>query len=402
MKRVDVTVPKGDRDEVREAIEEFSSDIITSEVKKDGKKFVQFQISIKSKDIDDLIDSVKHLKDLDTGDLTIEVLDQKARVEKGKQIKGESSTMSVQEMYQKAFEFSSFNLHSWALIALSAGIAELGVVMESVIVVIGAMVIAPLLGPFISASFGLVIGDRRLIQDSLVHAALGVLLAIGSAYLISTPVAAEVNALMELISNPTFATIPLSLFVGSAAALTFASGRDESLAGIAVSIALVPPAAVAGLTLSMGNFSMFADVMLVLTTNLASLILAGSATFKFLGISPSTYHRKKISEERLKQAVTISLVSIILLGVIFGYFSYQNLQTSRARASIDSVVKSQFGERILKYQTSLQGTEANIKLIVVNPKISASELKSKIKRRTDREINLELLAVKKDTSMSVG
>ncbi len=393
MKRIDITVPKEDKEKVQEAIEEFSDDIVVTQAKKDGNKVIQFQIAIKSKDIDPLIEEVKHIKDLDSGELTIEVLNETAHVEKGKRVEGDSSVVSVQEMYQRAFEFSTFNAHAWFLIALSAGIAELGILIESVIVVVGAMVIAPLLGPFISASFGLVIGDRRLIQDSLMHAALGVLLAIGAAYLISTPVTSEVNSLMRLISNPTFATIPLSLFVGSAAALTFASGRDENLAGIAVAVALVPPAAVAGLTLSMGNFAMFADVMLVLLTNLASLILAGSATFKFLGISPSTYTRKKISEERLRQAVIISLVSIIIIGVIFGYFSYQNIQASRIQSSIDSVIKNEFGNNILKYETTLEDSTAHIELVVVDPGISQQELTRKIKRKTDRKVRLDLIGV---------
>ena len=378
MKRLDITVPGKNEKEVEEVLEEFSEDITSSDVEKEDKKYIQFQVTVKSEKIDELTESVKHIKDIESGDLTIEILEETARIEKGKQMESVSAQLSTQEMYSKALSFSTFNKNSWVLIALSAGIAELGIIMGNVMVVVGAMVIAPLLGPFISASFGLVIGDRRLIQDSLVNAFMGMALAVLIAFIIPKPTFEEANALMMLISNPNFVTIPLSLFVGSAAALTFVSGSKEQLAGVAVAIALVPPAAVAGLSLSLGNISMFFNTLLIIFTNMASLILAGSLTFKLTGVSPSTYYRKKVSEEKFKKAVVISVISILLISGIVGYLSYQNIKAGNLKTEVNGFIDEQFSGNILSKEVVISENAVSIKVVAVNPQVNATQLEHEL------------------------
>jgi len=209
----------------------------------------------------------------------IETLEQTTHIEKGKKQEGGSEDLSTYEMYTKAFDFSKYNNSSWALIALSSIIAVIGLAIENIIVVIGAMVIAPMLGPFISASFGIVVGDTKISRESVINGVGGVLLAVFTAFLIGSVVDIDFNSLMQMIAEPGVGTIPLALAVGSASALAFSSEARETLAGIAVAIALVPPSAVAGLTLASLNIQMFLNVSLVIIANLMSLILAGSITF---------------------------------------------------------------------------------------------------------------------------
>ncbi len=389
MKRLDITVPKANEKEVEEVLDKYCEDVASSDVEKEEEPYIQFQVTVESEDVDELIEEVKHIKDVDTGKLTVEILEQTARIKKGEQVESTSSQRSTQEMYSKALEFSQFDRNSWLLIALSAGIAEFGVMMQNVMVVVGAMVIAPLLGPFIAASFGLVIGDKRLIQNSAIHAGLGMVLAITIAFILPIPAATEVNALMELISKPTFITIPLSLFVGAAASLTFVTGNKEQLAGVAVAIALVPPAAVAGLALSLGNIAMFGNTMLVIITNMASLILAGSLTFKLVGVSPSTYYRKKVSEERLTQAIIVSIISIVLIGAFVGYLSYQNLQTDNLQGQTDEIVRELFGDKLLSQRILVDNNEVTVKVTVVNPDLTPEQLEIEIADRLPDEVVVE-------------
>ncbi|MFB6295051.1 MAG: DUF389 domain-containing protein, partial [Candidatus Nanohaloarchaea archaeon] len=187
MKRLEITVPKDNEDTARDIIQDYEEEITSNEAEKEDKTVVQFQITLGSDDIDALTEELKDIKEIDSGDLTIDVLEETARIEKGKRQEGGSSTISVQEMYQKAFQFASVSKTTYALIALGAGIAVFGVAMENIAVVIGAMVLAPMLGPFISTSFGLVIGDRQLIQDSLLYAAESLLIALTAAFLVSLP-----------------------------------------------------------------------------------------------------------------------------------------------------------------------------------------------------------------------
>lgn len=396
MKRLEITVPKKPSNKVRDILEEYSKDIVTDEVEKDDKAFVQFQVTLDSDVIDEATEELKGIKDLETGDLTIDILEERALIEKGKRREGGSTSISVQEMYSKAFEFSTFDKSSWALIALAAGIAVFGVVMENVMVVIGAMVIAPILGPFLALSFGIVVGDRRLIQDSILYGVLSMFFAISVSFIIALLVSSlisEVTSLMRLIANPGFMTVPLSLLVGAAAALTFTTELRESLAGVAVAIALVPPAAVAGIALALLDFSLFFDVALVLLTNVTALLLAGSVTFKLLGITPSTYYRKKVSEQQLRKVIAVSLLAIVILGAVVGYLSYEDLQDENLRTSVEDILNTAVGDNILFQEISVTRSSVSVEVAAVNSPHTAGELESRIAELTDREVNVKLISV---------
>lgn len=396
MKRLEITVPKKEADAVKEVVSEYSEDITTDEVEKEDKKFIELRVTLDSDVIDEVTEELKGIKNLETGDLTIDILEQRAMIEKGKRREGGSTSLSVQEMYSKAFEFSTFDISSWSLIALAAGIAVFGVIMENVMVVIGAMVIAPMLGPFISLSFGIVVGDHRLIRDSIFYSVLSLLFSVAVAFIIalmSSSLITGVTEVMQLIANPGFMTVPLSLLVGAAAALTFATELRESLAGVAVAIALVPPAAVAGISLAVLNFSLFFDVMLVLLTNVTALILAGSITFKLRGITPSTYYRKKVSEEELRKVLAISISAIIVLGAVVGYLSYQDLQTENVRTSVEDVVDTMMDDHLLFKEITVDGSQVHVEVAAVNPPYTEQELKERLARETDRDINIKLIAV---------
>lgn len=393
MKRVEVTVPKEDEETAREIITGYEEDVTVSEAEKDGKTVAQFQLTLASDAIDDFTRDLKEVKDLETGELTIEVLEEVAHIEKGKRRESGSASISVQEMYQKAFEFASVSKTSYMLIALGAGIAVFGVAMENVMVVIGAMVIAPMLGPFISTSFGLVMGDQQLIQDSLLYGMESLLIALTVAFLVALPLPLQPNPLMRLIANPGFVTIPLSLFVGAAAALTFSTEAREALAGVAVAIALVPPTAVAGASLAIPDIRIFFEVSLVLITNVTALVLAGSLTFKMYGVSPQTYYRQKVSEEQLKKALAISFASLLLITVAVGYLSYRDFQETTARSQVTSFIDNQMDDRVLRQQVIVSRDGVTVDLAVVDPEFTEAELEELLSNRVGRPVDVKMVEV---------
>lgn len=394
MKRVEITVPKAQKGTVEDLIEGYTDDVTSTEGERDDRKVVQFQVAVDSDDIDELTEELKGITDIESGDLTIEVLEQTARIEKGQRREGGTSGLSVQEMYSKALEFAAFNTASWALVALGAGIAVFGLLTENVTVVVGSMVIAPMLGPFIAASFGLVIGDRELIRKSGLYGGTSILLAVAAAFLVSLPLPLQSNALIRLIANPGFATIPLSLFVGAAAALTFTTEAREALAGVAVAIALVPPAAVAGIALAMQDVRLFLDISLVIVTNVTSLILAGSVTFKLVGVAPSTYYRKQVSKEQLRRALIISITSIVIIAVIVGYFTYNDFQDASARAEAARFIDAEMGDRVLQQDIQASPGILTVDLVVIDPEYTGPELAAALEERTGRQVIATITGVR--------
>lgn len=392
MKRIEITVPAEDRETVEEVIEKYDEPA-ASEIEKDDRSFIKFECSLDSEDIDTLTEELKDIKDLETGELTINILDETAMIEKGIKRRGGTSSLSVQEMYTKAFSFATFTNSSWALILLSTGIAVFGAVTENVMVVIGAMVIAPMLGPFMSASFGLVIGDRRIIQDSVYYGLLSIVVAIGFAAILGFVIPSRPNSLIRLIAYPGFATIPLSLCVGAAAALTFATEARESLAGVAVAIALVPPAAVAGLAISMTNWDLLFRVLLVIMSNVSALILAGSVTFKLFGITPSTYYRKKVSEEQLRRALYVSGFVLLLITITVVFISYQDLQNSYEQTAIQKELEQQFGDRLISHTIDATPNSIDVHAVVAGPEITEQQLQQELDRLSRREVTVRLIGI---------
>lgn len=390
MKRIDITFPKDNREHVEKVLEQYKETPVFSEVERQGENYLRAEIVRDSADIDELIEEIRGITEIESGELLVEVLEQTTHVEKGKRHNGGSEDLSMHEMYTKAFDFSQFNTTSWALIALSAVIAVIGLNIENLIVVIGAMVIAPMLGPFISSSFGLVVGDKKIIRESLLHGLGSVLFAIVISFIIAGLFNITSNSLMSLIAEPGFGTVPLSLAVGSAAALAFSSEARETLAGVAVAIALVPPAAVAGITLASFNTTLFFQVSLVILSNIMSLILAGSLTFKLLGVEPRTSYRKNVSEKKLNKAFKITTISIMLIAGVVAYLSYQDLETTNAENMVEQQV-NEYYDNVIQSSVEVQEGQVSIDLLVVSQDVDEEEFRETLENKTELEVGLEVI-----------
>ena len=174
------------------------------------------------------------------------------------------------------------------LMALSTMIASFGLFGDSAPVVIGAMILAPLMGPIISLAMGMLRQDGLLIKNSLITIFWGLMVGLFFSIMISliTP--------LEVLNNQILARIrpnllDLGIAVASGIAGAYAYSKEEiskTLAGVAISVALVPPLAVAGIGIGWMDKEVFGGAMLLLGTNLAGITMAAALTFLLLGFSP--------------------------------------------------------------------------------------------------------------------
>ena len=158
------------------------------------------------------------------------------------------------DVYRSRIASSKPSLGFFLLLICSAVIATLGLISNSTAVVIGAMIVAPLMDPILSLAFGLAISDQRLIKRSAITVAIGVITVVGTATLFAWLLdASEVNR--EIYSRTAPNLIDLGIAVAAAIAGAFTLTRDRlsnSIAGVAIAVALVPPLCVCGIGLSMG------------------------------------------------------------------------------------------------------------------------------------------------------
>ena len=159
------------------------------------------------------------------------------------------------ELYQARIASSKPSLGFFVLLLCAAVIATLGLISNSTAVVIGAMIVAPLMDPILSLAFALSISNNKLAKRSLLTVVIGVITVITTAALLASLLdVSEVNR--EMISRTAPNMIDLGVAVAAAVAGSFSMTRERlsnSLAGVAIAVALVPPLCVCGIGLSMGN-----------------------------------------------------------------------------------------------------------------------------------------------------
>ena len=160
----------------------------------------------------------------------------------------------LKELYTARIASSKPSLGFFVLLICSAVIATLGLISNSTAVVIGAMIVAPLMDPILSLAFGLSIADNRLVKRSAITVVIGVATVVFTAWLLAMVLGVnEINREMTARTAPNL--IDLVIAVAAAVAGSFTITRDKlsnSIAGVAIAVALVPPLCVSGIGLSLG------------------------------------------------------------------------------------------------------------------------------------------------------
>lgn len=229
-----------------------------------------------------------------------------------------------------------------ALMSFATAIAFFGVVADSTAVVIGAMLVAPLMVPLMGTSLAMVMGwPKRVTLTGLVALA-GIALAIGLSILFGWALGQDVSPVLnsQVASRiqPTLVDLMIAIAAGGAGA--FAMSRpdvSDSLPGVAVAIALVPPLAVVGLMISQNDWSEALGAILLFTTNLVAILLVGALVFVLTGVVPMfqlTQNRKRVRLS-LGMASILALIVIAVLGVSTESFNAEIAGTNSAKQVVD-------------------------------------------------------------------
>jgi uncharacterized hydrophobic protein (TIGR00341 family) len=192
-----------------------------------------------------------------------------------------------------------------ATVVLSTLVAVIGLGPDNVAVVIGAMVIAPLLGPNMALALATTLGDadllKRALRTNLGGLALAFVVAAAAAFLpfIDTE-AAEVAAR----TRPEVSDVLLALAAGAAGALAFTSGVSAVLVGVMVAVALLPPLVTHAMLLVHGKPGAL-GALLLLAVNVICVNLAGVAVFLAQGIQPRTWWEASRSRRNARRALVL-------------------------------------------------------------------------------------------------
>ncbi len=168
----------------------------------------------------------------------------------------------------------------WILLLLSAVIATAGVVSDSTATVIGAMIIAPLMTPILGVVLGVVLTDRANLSRCLLLLVAGAAAVVAMSWLLGHlvpyPVTAATNSQVAGRVTPRLVDLVAALATGSVGSVALARPDiSDTLPGVAIAISLVPPLAVAGLTLQSGEPNQSLGALLLFATNVAAILASG-------------------------------------------------------------------------------------------------------------------------------
>lgn len=205
---------------------------------------------------------------------------------------------------------------------VSAMVAAGGMLRDNAAIVIGAMVIAPLLGPNMALCLATTLADLDLAKTSLKANIFGVAVALVPSVLLGLVV--DVNLDSSEIAARTqvgLADLAIAIASGAAGVLAFTSGLSSAVIGVMVAVALMPPLVTFGLLAGSGQMELAAGALLLLMSNIICVNLTGVVMFYLQGVRPQHWWEAKRAQRatRVSVALWLGLLAVLMTAIVLSH-----------------------------------------------------------------------------------
>ncbi|MBT5027794.1 MAG: TIGR00341 family protein [Nitrospinaceae bacterium] len=231
----------------------------------------------------------------------------------------EAVTTTREELYNDIVKNARLDSTYLLLVFLSTVVVAIGLLEDNVAVVIGAMVIAPLLGPNIALALGAALGDISLMWKAVKTTMAGITLALSLSMILGFFYPLNLDS-HELLARTDVGldSVTLALASGAAAVISLTTGLASVLVGVMVAVALLPPTATLGLMIGAGQTQLAVGAALLLAVNIVSVNLAAKIVFWLRGVKPRSWLEKQKANQSMVIYLIIWILSLtLLIGVIF-------------------------------------------------------------------------------------
>jgi uncharacterized hydrophobic protein (TIGR00271 family) len=247
----------------------------------------------------------------------------------------------------------------FTLLLLATVIATYGVLSRSTATVIGAMIVAPLMGPIMATTAAVVMGSTQRAGRALALVIVGVLSVILFSALLTTIIPDVVISFTEnseITSRVQPGMFALFTALGAGAAGAFIISRAEiadSMGGVAIAISLVPPLCVVGISLSQGQWAAAGGALLLFLTNFFAILFAGGLVFMILGLGAVARDESQVRMRR--RSFIVIVLGTLLITIPLALTGY--------RAVTDTVATNKSTEVVQQW---LQGAPNKILDVIVD------------------------------------
>jgi len=266
------------------------------------------------------------------------------------------------ELIWSAEKSAGANLDYIVMIVLSAALATLGLLTNSVAVIIGAMLVAPLMSPISSFSTGMATGILHLTRRASLTLFAGVTLALLISIVMGVllPIDAPTDEMLAR-GSPNLLDAAIALVSGWVAAYATArKGIPAALAGVAIAAALMPPISTIGLGIALRDIDLAIGANLLFLANIAFIIAAQYSTFLWMGMRPTEDREGATLNQSRAWWILLFLITSIVL-VIFARLSSQAVDEAHIREQLQA--EAFHGARVAEYHV-IASVPLSVQLVV--------------------------------------
>ncbi|MXO75301.1 TIGR00341 family protein [Altererythrobacter aerius] len=249
-------------------------------------------------------------------------------------------------------------------VVLATALAQLGLLMNSPPVVIGAMLISPLLGPIMGFGFSIAVFDGRLLRRSLQTLAAGTVIAIAVGALLTafSPMTDATPALLARV-RPSLLDLLVAIFGGLAGAYAILKRSSATIVGVAIATALIPPLATVGWALVTGRYGSAGGALLLYITNTAAIAAMAALVARFNGFGADLSPR----QTGIQTVGVIAALSVVAVPLVVSLSNI--IREARANSVLRQDLADHAGDSAIidSFAIDFGGQRPEVSTVVISP-----------------------------------
>ncbi|WP_333836917.1 DUF389 domain-containing protein [Novosphingobium sp.] len=273
---------------------------------------------------------------------------------------------------------------------MSAGIAMLGLLLSSPAVVIGAMLISPLMNPILGFGFSLALFDFAEMRRSMMALAIGSFAAVTfTAFIVTVSPLQAPTAEIVARTKPNLFDLCVALFAALAGTFAIIRGRGETIVGVAIATALMPPLAVVGYGLATWNLPVLGGSLALFVTNFITIALSAMMMARYYGFGHHLSSRQSWAQTGV--LLLVFAVMAVPLGLSLNRIAREAVTVSQTR----SLLSERFGNdaRVTQLEVKFDHEPIVVRSVVITPRNktqSSAALQKALEQKLGRPVRLDI------------